>query len=62
MNWNASAVRNSEALNFATSEAVAAAYSANWRKRQAVSIPFARREDCAASPTSPTSNRKSPPR
>lgn len=45
MNWTASAGRNSEDLNLVASTAVAAAYSAHWRDRQAVSVPFTRREN-----------------
>jgi phosphatidylserine/phosphatidylglycerophosphate/cardiolipin synthase-like enzyme len=41
----ASRPRNSEALNLIASPTIAAAYTAHWQGRQAVSVPFARRED-----------------
>jgi phospholipase D len=44
-NWTRNAARNSEDLNLVASPAVAAAYSAQWRDRLAVSVPFAGRED-----------------
>lgn len=50
MNWTASGARNSEDMNLIASEAVAAAYSAHWRDRQAVSAPFTRREDWCRRP------------
>jgi phosphatidylserine/phosphatidylglycerophosphate/cardiolipin synthase-like enzyme len=50
MNWTAGAARNSEDLNLISSEAVAAAYTAHWQNRQAVSVPFSRREDWCRNP------------
>jgi phosphatidylserine/phosphatidylglycerophosphate/cardiolipin synthase-like enzyme len=50
MNWTASAARNSEDANLIASEAVAAAYKAHWQNRQAVSVPFMRREDWCRKP------------
>ena len=50
MNWTMAASRNSEDLNLVSSEAVAAAYMAHWQNRQAVSVPFARREDWCRKP------------
>jgi phosphatidylserine/phosphatidylglycerophosphate/cardiolipin synthase-like enzyme len=50
MNWTASAARNSEDLNLVASQAVAAAYSAHWRNRQAASVPFTRRDDWCRRP------------
>jgi phosphatidylserine/phosphatidylglycerophosphate/cardiolipin synthase-like enzyme len=44
-NWTRNAARNSEDLNLAASSALAAAYAAQWRRRLAVSVPFAGRED-----------------
>ncbi len=44
-NWTRNAARNSEDLNLAASPALAAAYAAQWRRRLAVSVPFAGRED-----------------
>jgi phosphatidylserine/phosphatidylglycerophosphate/cardiolipin synthase-like enzyme len=40
-NFSASAARNSEDLNIATSPEVAEAYAARWRARQAISVRFA---------------------
>ena len=48
MNWTA--LENSEDLNLIASEAVAAAYMAHWQNRQAVSVPFTRREDWCRKP------------
>jgi len=49
-NWTRAAGENSEDLNLISSLAVAAAYSAHWRQRFAVSVPFVDREDwCRAS-------------
>jgi len=45
MNWTASGARNSEDLNLIASPTVAAAYTTHWQNRQAVSVPFTRRED-----------------
>jgi phosphatidylserine/phosphatidylglycerophosphate/cardiolipin synthase-like enzyme len=45
MNWTRGAAANSENLNLVSSPAVAAAYTAHWRERLAVSSPFNRRED-----------------
>ena len=45
MNWTRGAVVNSEDLNLISSPAVAAAYTAHWRDRLAISAPFNRRED-----------------
>jgi phospholipase D len=45
MNWTRGAETNSEALNLVSSATVAAAYTAHWQKRLAVSVPFNRRED-----------------
>jgi len=45
MNWTPGAVVNSEDLNLISSPAVAAAYTAHWRDRLAISAPFNRRED-----------------
>ncbi len=50
MNWTASAARNSDDLNLVASEAVATAYTAHWRDREAVSVPFSRREEWCRSP------------
>jgi phospholipase D len=44
-NWTRNAARNSEDLNLVSSRMVAAAYAAQWSMRQAVSVPFAVRED-----------------
>lgn len=44
-NWTRGAAANSEDLNLVASPAVAGAYAAHWRDRQAVSLPFDRRED-----------------
>jgi len=44
-NWTRGAAENSEDLNLISSPTVAAAYSAHWRQRLAVSVRFARRED-----------------
>jgi len=62
MNWTASAARNSEDLNLISSEAVAAAYTAHWQNRQAVSVPFARREDWCRNPDVAGLKSESPPR
>jgi phosphatidylserine/phosphatidylglycerophosphate/cardiolipin synthase-like enzyme len=43
MNWTAGAARNSEDLNLVASAGVAAAYSAHWQDREAVSVPFTHR-------------------
>jgi phosphatidylserine/phosphatidylglycerophosphate/cardiolipin synthase-like enzyme len=45
MNWTRGAAANSEDLNLISSPAVAAAYTAHWRDRLAVSVLFNRRED-----------------
>jgi phosphatidylserine/phosphatidylglycerophosphate/cardiolipin synthase-like enzyme len=48
-NWTRGASANSEDLNLVASPAVAEAYAAHWRDRQAVSLRFDRREDwCGA--------------
>jgi phosphatidylserine/phosphatidylglycerophosphate/cardiolipin synthase-like enzyme len=44
-NWTRGAAVNSEDLNLVASPAVAEAYAAHWRDRQAVSLRFDRRED-----------------
>jgi cardiolipin hydrolase len=44
-NWTRGAADNSEDLNLVASSAVAAAYAAHWRDRQAHSLRFDRRED-----------------
>ena len=44
-NWTRGASANSEDLNLVASPLVAAAYTAHWRDRQAVSLRFDRRED-----------------
>lgn len=44
-NWTRGAAANSEDLNLVVSPAVAEAYAAHWRDRQAVSLRFDRRED-----------------
>ena len=44
-NWTRGAAANSENLNLISSHDVAAAYSAHWRQRLAVSIRFDRKED-----------------
>jgi phosphatidylserine/phosphatidylglycerophosphate/cardiolipin synthase-like enzyme len=44
-NWTRGAAENSEDLNLVASPAVAEAYAAHWRDRQAVSLRFDRRED-----------------
>jgi len=44
-NWTRGAAANSENLNLISSPAVAAAYSAHWRQRLAVSVRFDRKED-----------------
>jgi phosphatidylserine/phosphatidylglycerophosphate/cardiolipin synthase-like enzyme len=49
MNWTNGAARNSEDLNLVSSAAVAAAYTAHWRERLGVSVPFDRREDWCSS-------------
>ena len=43
-NWTRGASANSEDLNLVASPAVAEAYAAHWRDRQAVSLRFDRRE------------------
>jgi phosphatidylserine/phosphatidylglycerophosphate/cardiolipin synthase-like enzyme len=49
-NWTRGAAANSEDLNLISSPTVAAAYSAHWRQRLAVSAAFGDREDwCRAS-------------
>jgi phosphatidylserine/phosphatidylglycerophosphate/cardiolipin synthase-like enzyme len=50
MNWTAGAARNSDDISLVASEAVAAAYTAHWQNRQAVSVPFTRREDWCRRP------------
>lgn len=45
MNWTNGAARNSEDLNLISSAAVAAADTAHWRARLAVSVRFERRGD-----------------
>ena len=51
MNWTRCAAANSEDVNLISSPAVAAAYTAHWRERLAVSVWFDRREDwCQVSP------------
>jgi len=44
-NWTRGAAANSEDLNLVASPAVAEAYAAHWRDRQARSLRFDRRED-----------------
>ena len=44
-NWTRGAAANSEDLNLVASPAVAEAYAAHWRERQARSLRFDRRED-----------------
>ena len=44
-NWTRGAAENSEDLNLISSPTVAAAYAGHWRRRLAVSVRFARRED-----------------
>jgi phosphatidylserine/phosphatidylglycerophosphate/cardiolipin synthase-like enzyme len=44
-NWTRGAAANSEDLNLVASPAVAEAYAAHWRGRQALSARFDRRED-----------------
>jgi phosphatidylserine/phosphatidylglycerophosphate/cardiolipin synthase-like enzyme len=44
-NWTRGAAANSENLNLISSPAVAAAYTAHWQERLAISIRFDRRED-----------------
>jgi phospholipase D len=44
-NCTAGAAQNSENLNLVSSPTVAAAYTAHWRERLAISVPFDRRED-----------------
>jgi phosphatidylserine/phosphatidylglycerophosphate/cardiolipin synthase-like enzyme len=44
-NWTRGAAENSENLNLVASPAVAEAYAAHWRDRQARSLRFDRRED-----------------
>ena len=44
-NWTRGAAVNSEDLNLVASPAVAEAYAAHWRGRQALSLRFDRRED-----------------
>jgi phosphatidylserine/phosphatidylglycerophosphate/cardiolipin synthase-like enzyme len=44
-NWTRGAAENSEDLNLVASPAVAEAYTAHWRDRQARSLRFDRRED-----------------
>jgi phosphatidylserine/phosphatidylglycerophosphate/cardiolipin synthase-like enzyme len=45
MNWTRGAVVSSEDLNLISSPAVAAAYTAHWHERLALSVRFDRRED-----------------
>jgi phosphatidylserine/phosphatidylglycerophosphate/cardiolipin synthase-like enzyme len=44
-NWSSNASKNSEDLNRLDSEAVAAAYAAHWKARQAVSLVYEGRQD-----------------
>jgi phosphatidylserine/phosphatidylglycerophosphate/cardiolipin synthase-like enzyme len=44
-NWTRNAERNSEDLNLVASPALAAAYAAQWRRRRAVSVPYAGPQD-----------------
>jgi phosphatidylserine/phosphatidylglycerophosphate/cardiolipin synthase-like enzyme len=44
-NWTHAAAENSEDLNLISSATVAAEYSAHWRQRLGVSVPFLQRED-----------------
>jgi phosphatidylserine/phosphatidylglycerophosphate/cardiolipin synthase-like enzyme len=62
MNWTASAARNSEDLNLIASKTVAAAYAAHWQNRQAVSVPFTRREDWCRKPEVADVKSEPPPR
>jgi phosphatidylserine/phosphatidylglycerophosphate/cardiolipin synthase-like enzyme len=62
MNWTTSAARNSENLNLVASNAVASAYTAHWRDRQAVSVPYARREDWCRKPEVADSKSELPPK
>jgi phosphatidylserine/phosphatidylglycerophosphate/cardiolipin synthase-like enzyme len=62
MNWTVSATRNSEDINLIASEAVAAAYTAHWQNRQALSVPYAQREDWCRSPEVAGFKSESPPR
>jgi phosphatidylserine/phosphatidylglycerophosphate/cardiolipin synthase-like enzyme len=50
-NWTHGAAENSEDLNLISSPTVAAAYSAHWRQRLAVSARFVDREDWCRSST-----------
>ena len=45
MNWTRGAAVSSEDLNLISSPAVAAAYTAHWHERLALSVRFDRRED-----------------
>jgi phosphatidylserine/phosphatidylglycerophosphate/cardiolipin synthase-like enzyme len=50
MNWTRGSAANSENLNLVSSSEVAAAYTAHWRERLALSVRFDRHEDwCRAS-------------
>jgi phosphatidylserine/phosphatidylglycerophosphate/cardiolipin synthase-like enzyme len=62
MNWTASGARNSEDLNLVASQAVAAAYTAHWQDRQAVSVPFTRRENWCYRPKLAEFKSEAPPR
>jgi phosphatidylserine/phosphatidylglycerophosphate/cardiolipin synthase-like enzyme len=44
-NWSRNAERNSEDLNLVASQALAADYAAQWRRRLALSVPYAGRQD-----------------
>lgn len=50
-NWTRGAAANSEDLNLVASAAVAGAYAAHWRGRQALSTRFDRREDWCRTPS-----------
>lgn len=50
MNWTVSGTRKSEDVNLIASADVAAAYTAHWQGRQAVSAPFTRRDDWCRRP------------
>jgi phosphatidylserine/phosphatidylglycerophosphate/cardiolipin synthase-like enzyme len=62
VDWTASAARNSDDLNLSASSAVAAAYMAHWRNRQAVSVQFTQREDWCRRPDVADLKSESPPR
>jgi phosphatidylserine/phosphatidylglycerophosphate/cardiolipin synthase-like enzyme len=62
MNFTSGAAQNSENVALISSEPVASAYTAHWQNRQAVSVPFTRREDWCRSPDVAGLKSEAPPR